>query len=124
MSGEVRARVREVLLSNLRGTTGDCVCIDAYTDRNLVDPQCGWHEAEGTTDEGSVDAVLAAVADVDALTSVLEGHRRINGSSFDGYSVWCWCEPHGPSFGQMDDGVRAHERHIAEAVAAYILDQA
>ncbi len=53
-----REEVRAVLEQNLRETTGECTCDEAYTGRDLVDPSCGWHTAYGTADSIAVDDVM------------------------------------------------------------------
>ncbi len=59
----LRSRLRDRVRQNLLETTGACVCDEAWTDRGLVDPQCGWHEAAGTVDDDSVGALLDVVVD-------------------------------------------------------------
>ncbi|WP_402465746.1 hypothetical protein [Isoptericola aurantiacus] len=51
--------VAKALEQNLRDTTGDCICDEAYAGRGMADPHCGWHNAAGTADYDSVRRVLA-----------------------------------------------------------------
>lgn len=59
MDSELIEKVRAALEQNLVDATGMCICDEAYTSRNLVDPDCGWHDAKGTTDDESVQRVVA-----------------------------------------------------------------
>ncbi|UGS27595.1 hypothetical protein K8F61_05245 [Microbacterium resistens] len=56
-----REAIRQALERNLMDSVGMCICDEAYTTRGLVDPHCGWHDALGTTDDESVERVLAAL---------------------------------------------------------------
>lgn len=113
--------VARALRQNLRDTTGGCVCDEAYTDRGLVDPHCGWHEAEGTTDSDSVARILAAFRSPEVLAGiagVLREHQR--------WAAWtCICGEqvcHVGASSEVRDG--AFGDHQAAAVAEWITKDA
>jgi hypothetical protein len=48
----------KVIVNELRGYTGDCICDEAYTSRRLIDPSCSYHIVPN--EEAAAD-ILAAL---------------------------------------------------------------
>jgi hypothetical protein len=59
----------EAAAKALRGYTGDCTCHEAYTKRNLRDPDCSYHQVPPW------EAAPAALAAADAYDAANGVHR-------------------------------------------------